>query len=763
MWIVRISFRYRFIISFVLLEIVFLSMIAVVNFSSLERNSNRLIDERIKSITSLGSELLMTPLSIYDLATLDNIIYGLKELEGIERIELYDANGKELSSLGTLVDSNSNIVEIKEEIIFDSIKLGKLNIWLNLSTNYAELKSNRHTTYLIIFLEIIVSTVLSFLIGFRLSKNLNIVSDFVQEFGRGSNEIMPKLKGDDEVTELAETIMVMQNRINERNDKLTSLNNKLNHNVKILKEYENAVDKGSILSRGDLKGNITYVNDNMCKITGYSKEELIGKPHSILRHPNTPKKIFQKMWNTLHRGEIWHGVLKNLRKDGTSFYVDITIIPVRDHENRVVEYLALRHDVSELVKSKTDLRIPFQTDLLTSIGNRYNLFENIKSLEKPYLAMIDIRHFNQINTYYGHEIGDQVIKAFGESLFSFFQKEYYLVFRINADEFAVLAEGTSVSREGFVDDIKQFQQESENNILHVMGVEINILLTVGIAFEDKKDLVANTSCVLQSAKEKNLPYLVYTDDIKNSEGYQKNIFCTAKLMKAIKADQITSYYQPIVNNLTGEVEKYESLVRMKDEDGTVISPHSFIDIAKKARLYPEITKTMIDACMDGITKYNKEFSLNLSGDDLVSESTMSYLYSRLDEFDQRHKMTFEILETESLSNYDALEHFHNNIKEYGCKIAIDDFGTGYANFDYIIKLNPDYIKIDGSMIKDIDQNENTYNVVAAIVEFASINGIKTIAEYVLNESVYNSVCDLGIDYSQGYFFGKAEPIPIMKL
>lgn len=328
------------------------------------------------------------------------------------------------------------------------------------------------------------------------------------------------------------------------------------------------------------------------------------------------------------------------------------------------------------------------------------------------------------------------------------------------DEFAVLCDGTSLSKDNFIDTVQKFQQDIESNMFKVMENEFYLILTTGIAFENKKDIVSNVSLVHQMAKQKNMSYLVYRDDIKKSNMYKNNLLCVKKLMTALQSDRLIGYYQPIINNVTGKIERYETLARLKEEDGTIVSPYSFIDVSRKARLYPQISRKMIDICLDAIDTYEQGFSVNISGDDLSNEKTMSYLYSRLNECKQGHKLTFEILESESINSYDALEHFLNKIRGFGCKVALDDFGTGYSNFDYIIKMNPDYLKIDGSLIENVHNNKNTYNVVVSIVQFAQANDIVTVAEYVSDESIYKTVCELGIDYSQGYFFGKAEPEPL---
>lgn len=151
-----------------------------------------------------------------------------------------------------------------------------------------------------------------------------------------------------------------------------------------------------------------------------------------------------------------------------------------------------------------------------------------------------------------------------------------------------------------------------------------------------------------------------------------------------------------------------------------------------------------------------EFSVNLTIEDILNEDIKLYIYSLLESSNIGHKVVFEIVESESIENFEEIALFINRVKSYGCKIAIDDFGTGYSNFEYLMKLKADYIKIDGSMIKQIDSSIEAQMVVSVIVEFAKKMGMKTIAEFVENESIFNKVKELGIDYSQGYYFSKPQ-------
>lgn len=149
-----------------------------------------------------------------------------------------------------------------------------------------------------------------------------------------------------------------------------------------------------------------------------------------------------------------------------------------------------------------------------------------------------------------------------------------------------------------------------------------------------------------------------------------------------------------------------------------------------------------------------EFSINLTIEDILNKEIKEFLYSMLNKYNFGSKVVFEIVESESIENFEAVTSFISHVKNFGCKIAIDDFGTGYSNFVYLMKLTPDYIKIDGSLIKEIDSNIQAQIVVSTIVDFAKKMGIKTIAEFVETEIIFNKVKEMNIDYSQGYFFSE---------
>ena len=208
--------------------------------------------------------------------------------------------------------------------------------------------------------------------------------------------------------------------------------------------------------------------------------------------------------------------------------------------------------------------------------------------------------------------------------------------------------------------------------------------------------------------------------------------------------------------------KYEILVRMKDSKGEIISPYFFLERAKKINLYSEITKKVIQKSFEFFENKNIEFSINFSISDILEKDVVDFLIQKIYEFDIGHYLTIEITESEGIDNLEEVISFIKIVKNLGVKIAVDDFGTGYSNFSYLVKLQADFIKIDGSIIQDINKSKTAKAVVEAIVFFAQKVGIRTIAEFVSTKEIYKTCKELEIDYFQGYLFDEPKNIENLK-
>lgn len=398
----------------------------------------------------------------------------------------------------------------------------------------------------------------------------------------------------------------------------------------------------------------------------------------------------------------------------------------------------------------------FYNDSLTGLPNRKKLTEKLEKRLHSFLMIINIDSFQEINDLYGDEVGDTILREFAR-----FLKELTplnsTVYRLHSDEFAILCQenmelNTFKEMAAFVSE--QISQKSFN--IDVKG-EVNLTASIGISYGIDM-LLANADIALSLAKKNRKNYLVYDDSMAMAQEYAKNLDWTKKLKKAIDEDRVIPVYQPIVDVKTQKIVKYESLMRISDHDGEYIAPVHFLELSKKNKLYHQLTKIMIEKTFEKFKDLPYSVSINLSVEDILNKEIHSLIIEKLKNNCISSRIVFEIIESEGIENFDRVIEFINDVKQYGVKISIDDFGTGYSNFEYLTKLKVDYIKIDGSMIKNIDNDRNSQIITRTIVDFAKKMHIQTIAEFVYSKNVFEKIAEMDVDYAQGYYFGEPKEI-----
>jgi PAS domain S-box-containing protein/diguanylate cyclase (GGDEF)-like protein len=539
--------------------------------------------------------------------------------------------------------------------------------------------------------------------------------------------------------------IAFKRRVDEKSEELEK-------SMALLDEYKRAVDYSSIVSKADRKGFITYVNDSFCEISGYNREELIGSPHNIVRHEDMPKEVFRELWATISSKRVWKGVVKNRKKDGGEYYVHSTVIPMLNENGEIKEFISIRNDVTELIQKEKKI-LQQTTDNLTNLPNRQKLLEDISVGEqKLKLAIVQIDKFKEINDFYGIDTANLLLISITSILRRIIHEVDGKLYKIGGDEFAVLeCSGTPIK--DFNKKIDNLIKYFDHNIIVIEDNSFNVSVTVGMSIGDRTKLFFNSEMALRKAIENGKDFISFENSHDLEKNYQQNIEMTTKIKSAIANDKIVIYGQPIKSNYRSDRGKYEVLVRMIDGD-KIISPFFFLEIAKKARLYSTITKIVIEKSFQYFKDREEEFSINLTIEDILNDDIVNFLRKKIIETKIGHRVILELVESEGIDNFETVHKFIEEVKSLGCKIAIDDFGTGYSNFEYLMKLNVDFIKIDGSLIKNIHLDENSQLVVQLIVEFAKKKRIKSVAEFIHNSEVYSKVKSMGIDYSQGYYLGE---------
>jgi c-di-GMP phosphodiesterase len=522
--------------------------------------------------------------------------------------------------------------------------------------------------------------------------------------------------------------------------------------MNLLAQYKFVLDESAVVSKTDLNGVITYVNSSFEKHSGFSKKEAIGKNHRLVSHPDTSKSQFKMLWKTISKGNIWKGILKNKSKDGNSYYNSITIIPIKNAHGEILEYISAGTIVTELIENRTKLQSLFKTDALTGLGNRVSLIDYISKRESGVLTLINIDRFKEINDSYSHSMGDAVIKGLANRLFEFFNDKNYKLYRLQADVFGIFT--MNKSKDNVIADVKSFMNTLGKEPYSLENKNFMLTYTCGIA-SNSENLLTYADIALSEAKNRKIKIKVYEASMKSIEEFRNNLEWVERLHIAIKEDRIFPHYQPIYNYKTGKIDKYEALMRLV-EDGKIIYPNEYLSIAKKTKLYPELTYKMVEKVISKFSTNNLEFSLNLCIEDLMNEELMIFVYDYAEQKGVFDRMVLEIVESEEIDDSDYINKLIKKFKNQGVKIAIDDFGSGYSNYEYLIKLQADYLKIDGSITKFIEDDVRTQDVVKSILEFAKKSNMKVIAEFVSNENIDKILREIGVDYAQGFYYGKPQ-------
>jgi len=519
------------------------------------------------------------------------------------------------------------------------------------------------------------------------------------------------------------------------------LQDEISKSTYFLKQHQEATNNSVIVSKTDIYGNITYVNDKFCETSGYTKEELIGRSQNIVRHPKNPSSIFKKMWKTIKEDKkIWNGVIRNINKNGESYYVDSTIKPILDINNNIIEYISLRKDITNIMSPKK---------LLSDLIN--NCIE-------PIVVMMKIEYFDDMEKYYGLNTSEKIEKKFQEEFFKLLPNrcEFDHIYSLGDGIYALAKDKAlcKYSTQEIIYNLKELQKATTNTKIDIGNLKYDVSVIMSISYG--KDALSNVKYGLENIQNSKHKFIIANDlTTKEHDVAQNNLQTLIMVKDAIDNLNIVSHFQPIINNKTKKIEKYESLVRLINSKGEILSPFLFLDTAKKGQYYSQITDIVLENSFAALTITDADISINLSILDIEKDFTREKIFSLLNKNKKNmNRIVFELLEDETVKDFELVKSFIYKVKKMGVKIAIDDFGAGYSNFERLLDYQPDILKIDGSLVKNIDTNSLSLHLVETITTFAKKQNIKTIAEFVENEKIFNILNKLGVDYSQGYYFGK---------
>jgi len=546
---------------------------------------------------------------------------------------------------------------------------------------------------------------------------------------------------------------------------------------KILEEQNNLIlrkalesSKGWVLIT-DEDGYILYANQTVCKISLYSCEEVISKKPSIFKSGYHDDDFYKRLWQTIKSGNTFESIFYNKKKNGEIFILEESIIPITLKDG-TVRYITIAKDITQEVELEKKLeRFSFMdstTGLLNingfskAINDRLEYIEN--QSKKGALILLDIYGFSILNQIYGFNKADEIVKKVANTLKELLEPEYVIIAKIGPDEFGIFKD---IEKEGdlfaFVDKI---------NDIFASGIEIELdnfrkldklYINMGISLYDEdgdsfEKLYERASLALQEAKKDGAgKYRFFSKDI--DVVVKRYVESQELVERALDKGLFKFFYQPYFDIKTKDFVGFEALVRIIDEDGSVISPYKFIDFLESSSLlnrFQDVFLELVAEDMEFLISESKgkhfTTAFNISANSFKDDIFISKLMGLCQLFGDN--LVIEITERTVLQDFQRAKEILSSIRGFGTKIALDDFGTYYSSLSYIKNIELDIIKIDISFVKDIVFDKRSLAVVKAIINLARELNTKTIAEGVEKEEQYNLLKEAGCDIAQGYLFAK---------
>lgn len=401
------------------------------------------------------------------------------------------------------------------------------------------------------------------------------------------------------------------------------------------------------------------------------------------------------------------------------------------------------------------------TDPLTQLYNRNYLNEISPTMDlKHYsVAMLDLDKFKHINDTYGHKTGDYILSQ-SSLIFKNSIRDSDILIRYGGEEFLLFI----YDRNAQESDVKVCQRIIKSMNEHTFNYDGNELkVRVSIGLHENPSYEKNINEAIKIADK--MLYIAKSEGrnrvVCYNENSKRKIIANTKnidfVKEALRDNRIICHYQPIYDHNKNKIIKYEALVRIIDTSKQLIAPIFFLPEIKDTNIHYKITQRILAIIFEKFKDNNEHVSININFSDLINTDIENTIVNILqDNKDLASRVTFEILESDEINNINLFKSKIDLIHKLGAKISIDDFGSGYSNFRTILDIEANYLKIDGSLIKNIDKSEKDFKVVNSIVHFAKVSNMLTIAEFVHSASVYNKLLELDVDYMQGYYISEPQ-------
>jgi len=520
------------------------------------------------------------------------------------------------------------------------------------------------------------------------------------------------------------------------------------------------------ISVADIEGRIEYVNPAFEKLSGRSRETLLGNKHSLIQSGHTSGETYRDLWQTISAGRTWSGEMQNRRQDGSPYWEHEIISPLTDDLGQVTHYVAIKQDITAIKKAERELsRMAFEdplTRLYSRIGFTQALQRQLDNIDWPsssLVVMVDIVGQRDINDAYGYDVGDALLIQFGDRLRECIGTQG-LAGRIGGDEFTLFLPCVSnKTLEAHLDQLL--------NVLtmpfKLKGNAVELSVRLGYTRLDEPQRAANDLlreaelALSQHRKTFNTPWIAYDHRLK--EATQLRIQLTRELRQALDKDQFELHFQPKVDLATGELMACEALIRWNHPERGMIPPGVFIPIAEQSQLIAPIGDWVLRRACQHLREWRDadlapvRVAVNVS----VIQFQMGHFASRVQAVLEQSdvspgELSLEITESVFSEASDTLLKQMSALRDRGVRLSLDDFGTGYSSLLYLQQYPIDEIKIDQGFVFRLLDDAFSHQLVETVITLAQLLGADVIAEGIESAAVSDELIAMGCCFGQGYFY-----------
>jgi len=629
---------------------------------------------------------------------------------------------------------------------------------------FASLKTLEIVVLILIVAAATIVASLGTIFASSVSRPIKRLTDATRRFAGGDLKARVAITHRDEIGNLTNSFNTMAGELEKE------ITGRARRELELLKVSLVVEQSPNVVLITDTQCNIEYVNLKFTLLTGYTREEAIGKKPSILKSGKTPPEVYKQLYETITSGSEWRGEFCNKKKNGELYWESTVISSIKNAEGVITNFIEIAEDITERRQAEERIHQLSYYDALTGMPNRmlYNdrlslaLASAQRTREMLAVLFLDLDRFKDINDAMGHSIGDQLLKTVAGRLTDSVRKED-TVTRLGSDEFTLLLPGMVQTEDAA--GIAQKILEAVKKPLTLSGHEFNITASIGIAIypsdgEGAETMLKNASTAMYHAKEQgrnNYQFFTPALHTRTVEQMKRE----SSLHHALEREEFIVYYQPVVDVKTGRIVSSEALLRWQCPECGLVNPAEFIGIAERTGLIVPIGEWVLRAaCAQNKALQDAGLpplmvAVNLSARQFQQKNLVEMVEQALKDtgMDPRF-LDLEVTESTAMKNVEAANYMMKRLVGLGVHLVIDDLGTGYSSLSYLKTFPIHALKIDRSFMQDVVTDPNDAAIVTAIISMSKGLKLKVVAEGVETTAQLEFLRSLGCDEAQGYLFGK---------